>query len=142
MIKISKLSGEMYQINDEEIPVGIDTVKDIIASVDGDDKVLEQLTEETPVEIIEKIANRGTVVNIYEVDYPAPSDPNKETQEMASRVDEYNDFVTQNLFPGVSAEDIVVEMRQPDKQGPGKLFNEQELRDKAHQKKSWRQKLL
>lgn len=115
MIKISKVGEDLYQINNQEIPIDRQSAIELVASTGNSGEVVMNHVDVTGFhELLEVTSNTGTVVNIYEVDYPQPKDPNKETQEMSRSVDEYNDFVTQNLFPGVSAEDIVVEMRQPD----------------------------
>lgn len=139
--KVSKI-GELYQLNRSETPLDITSLRELLkesSNISNINDWLDRLDERGENEFELRTAEKGTVVNIYEVDYPTPSDPDKETQEMAASVDEYEDFVTQNLFPGVIPEDIIVTQREHKKDGPVKLFNEQELRN--YSKKYWREVL-
>lgn len=112
-IKLTSLGNDLYQLGSEEIPLEEAQIKVLINSLG--------LSEERAREIIEKAqkegstimsskreSNKGVVVNLYEVDYSMPKDPNRETQELASHLDEYNDFVTQYIFPGKELSDIEV----------------------------------
>lgn len=60
---------------------------------------------------IVKEADTGVIVDMYEVDYPTPKSPLKQTQELAHYLDEQRDFVTQYLFPGSEVEDILVNVQ-------------------------------
>ena len=145
--KVSKI-GELYQINNSNTPLDITSLRELLkesSNVSNMNDWLDILDEKGNNEFELKTAEKGTVVNIYEVEYPTPSDPNKETQEMARAVDEYEDFITQNLFPGITPEDIIVTQREHKediKMGPGRFFNEKELRDKAKNvKRGWKRTL-
>jgi len=65
---------------------------------------------------------KGVVVDMYEVEYPVPANPLKETEALAEHLDEQNDFINQYLFPSTSTEDVLVTLQQreednaPDKQ--------------------------
>ncbi len=61
-------------------------------------------------------AATGVVVDLYEVDYPEPADKYKETQTLMKHLDEYEDFVTQYLFPSTETEDVIV-MLHPEAEG-------------------------
>jgi len=143
--KVSKISEELYQINDSDTPIDSVSLRNILkySSDIPENNVntwLDTLNEKKENQF-EVTSNKGTVVNIYEVDYPQPSDPNKETQEMSKHLDEYEDAVSQNLFPGVPVEDILV-TTQDKVEGPGRFFTEKELRDYSKNKnvkKGWRQ---
>ena len=146
--KVSKI-GELYQINNSETPLDITSLRELLkesSNVSNMNDWLDILDEKGNNEFELKTAEKGTVVNIYEVEYPTPSDPNKETQEMARAVDEYEDFITQNLFPGITPEDIIVTQREHKediKMGPGRFFNEKELREKGKRgsKEHWKEVL-
>jgi hypothetical protein len=49
---------------------------------------------------------------MYEVDYPTPVDPMKQTEELASHLDEKRDFVMQHVFPETETTDVIVGLRQ------------------------------
>ena len=146
--KVSKI-GELYQINNSETPLDITSLRELLkesSTISNMNDWIDTLDEKGENEFELKTAEKGTVVNIYEVEYPTPSDPNKETQEMAASVDEYEDFVTQNLFPGVMPEDIIVTQREHKediKEGLGRLFNEKELRERGKRgsKEHWKKVL-
>jgi len=134
--KISKIGQDIYSVNDSEIPLNQTSVINlgINLGVKDTEKLMDDLDKKGSIEI--KTAERGTVVNVYEVEYPTPKNPDEETQEMAQHLDEYEDFITQNLFPGVESEDVVItteeslEANKPQvKGGPGRLFTEKELRE-------------
>lgn len=119
MIKVTSLKNGYFQLDNEEIPVDEPTLKALVASITGwdDAKVLTWLSglaEGKEAQLRTKLADIGTVVNIYEVEYPTPKDPNKATQELAGRVDEYNDFVSQQVLPDIPAADVIVKTRAQD----------------------------
>lgn len=112
-LKIAFVSDNLYQINNEDIPLEEAQIRVLINSFGISEErareIIENARKEGSVIISsKKESNKGVVVNLYEVDYPQPKDPNKETQELASHLDEYDDFVTQYIFPGETAEDIEV----------------------------------
>ena len=138
--KISKIDSNNYSVNDSEIP--IDKTSLINLGINLGVKDIEEFTErldrEGSIELEDKTAGKGSVVNIYEVDYPDTG--LDEIQEMQSHLNEKNDLIGQNFFPGVKSEDIVIttEKRIPDnevikepenfvKAGPGRFFTKQEL---------------
>lgn len=112
-IKVSFISDNLYQINNEEIPLEEQQIKVLVNSLGlSDDRAREIIDiskkEGSVILPISKESNKGVVVNLYEVDYPAPKDPNKETQELVSHLDEYEDFVTQYIFPGEEVKNMEV----------------------------------
>lgn len=110
-----KKTGNLYQIDDNEIPIDSTTLRETLTSLlQTDDvkvsKIMDDIDEkeETSLEVQ---GNKGVVVDLYEVDYQV-SDPMKETQNLAKSLDEKRDFVTQYLFPDSTTEDVLVGLRQ------------------------------
>lgn len=147
--KIAKIDDNIYQVNNGEIPIDTTSVRNLVqaSGIEDVNDFMDKLDEKGNIELEDNFitANKGTVVNVYEVDYPQPKDPNKESQEMVSYLDEYEDAVSQNIFPGVSVEDVIITTRENlknDKVGPGRFLNEQELREKAGNiKRGWKERL-
>lgn len=117
MIKIAKIDNDNYQVDDNEIPLSITDIRNVLTSYAGMSDIqasqwLDELDDKKENTFEEKIANKGVVVNMYEVDYNKPQDPNKETQEIAKHLNEYNDFVSQIVYPDTETEDVVVDLRK------------------------------
>lgn len=127
MIKIAKISNDLYQIDDNELPIDITELRQVVSSYGGlsdvdVSKKLDELDEKSEISL-EKQANTAVVVDMYEVDYPSPPDPMKETQEIAKNLDEKNDFVNQFIFPQAQTEDVVVDLHKNIKKQPTQKFN-------------------
>jgi len=143
--KVSKV-GDLYQINEGDTPIDITSLRSILKESNVKDEInnwLDSLDKEGE-NTFEVTANKGTVVNIYEVDYPVPSDPNKETQEISKYLDEYEDAISQQIFPGIPVEDILITTKTNDAKEKGvqqgRLFNEKELREKGKNiKRGWKE---
>ena len=140
--KVSKV-GDLYQINEGDTPIDITSLRGILKETNVNDinNWLDDLDKEGN-NAFEITADKGTVVNIYEVDYPTPKNPNLETQEISKHLDEYEDAISQQIFPGVPVEDVVVttqESLESKDVNEGRLFNEQELRDKGNVKRGWKE---
>ena len=145
-IKVSKIAENVYQIENNDIPIDIDSLKgllkeaSIIDSLDLD-KWLDTLDKKGENKFEVK-SNKGTVVNIYEVEYPIPRNPNEETQMMAKNLDEYKDFITQNLFPGVESEEIVITTKNEIKRQKRIPDMTRSLSGVRNVKKGWREVLV
>ncbi|MFA5398662.1 MAG: hypothetical protein WC346_21790, partial [Methanogenium sp.] len=142
--KVSKV-GDLYQINEGDTPIDITSLRGILkeTNITNINNWLDDLDKEGN-NTFEITADKGTVVNIYEVDYPTPKNPNLETQEISKHLDEYEDAISQQIFPGVPVEDVVVTTQESLKSkdvNEGRFFNEQELRDKANVKRGWKERL-
>ena len=114
-ILIKKI-GNLYQIDDNETPIESSTLRSTLASLnqlsDAEvSKVMDDIDEKGELSLTAE-ANTGIIVDLYEVEYPTPPDPEKSTQELARHLDERKDFVTQYLFPDSSTEDVIVGLRQ------------------------------
>jgi len=114
-IKIKKI-GNLYQIDDNETPIDAITLRETISSIMSfkdpeTSKMMDNIDEKGEVSLNTDDA-KGVIVDLYEVDYPAPADPQKATQDLAGHLDEKKDFVTQYLFPGSTTEDVIVGLRQ------------------------------
>ncbi len=112
---ITHLGNNLYQVNNEELVIDEIQVKNLIKSASqvSDvfvDSVVDSLQKGNSATL--KLANKGMVVNLYEVEYPAPKDPNKETQELAGRLNEYNDFVSQYIFPSSKPQDVIIGLKE------------------------------
>jgi len=134
--KIASLGNGYYSIDDSDVVADTALVNQLLQkqSFMSDEEVKDFLSSFQPGQTknFKVKANTGVVVNLYEVDYPAPPDPNEETQELAKHLDEYKDFVSQNIFPDTHIEDIVVDERSKIL-GPSK---------KKVAKVGWREKLI
>lgn len=119
---ISSIGSGFYQFDKNDVPLEEAQVSSLITDHFSFDpkkaaSALRQLKEVGTLRISEtskRTANKGTIVDIYEVEYPAPANPMKETEELASHLDEQEDFIVQNLYPGISSEDIAVDILQHD----------------------------
>ena len=116
MIKIAKISEGIYRVDDNDMPVDLTIVRQIAENYGGLSNVeaskwLDELDVKNENQLEAK-ANTGVVVNIYEVDYPPPRNPNDATQEIAKNLDEYKDAVSQQIFPDSQTEDVVVDLRK------------------------------
>ncbi|MCK9543229.1 MAG: hypothetical protein M0R03_14505 [Novosphingobium sp.] len=116
MIKIAKISENLFQVDDNELPISITEVRQIANGYGGLDNIeaskwIDEL-EEKGEHQLEAKANKGVVVNMYEVDYPPPQDPNKESQQVVKYLDEYDDAISQQVFPGVETKDVVVDLHK------------------------------
>jgi 8-oxo-dGTP pyrophosphatase MutT (NUDIX family) len=127
--KITYLQDSFFNINNSDVAVEELQIKNLLKSQANitDDEVddwVKEIKEKGSKEFPIKEANKGVIVNMYEVDYPMPRDPNKETQEMASHLDDNKDFVNQYLFPGSETQDIIVGLRSDVlEEGEGKKKN-------------------
>ncbi len=116
MIKISSIGDDQYKFNDQEISLdktdtitllanltnmNVEAATEAIENIDSDREFEGRQEDPTNTEI-------GTIVDVYEVHYPKPTDPMKETQELASHLNEHDNFVTQYLFPGSNVNEIGV----------------------------------
>lgn len=54
----------------------------------------------------------GVVVDMYEVEYPTPQNPDDETKNLEAYLDYNRDFVTQYTFPGSKSPDVIVGLRE------------------------------
>jgi hypothetical protein len=135
--KIAKLNDNMYQVNECDIPIDITSARELIKSFGVEDinGFMDDLDSKGSIEFEEKFANRGVVVNMYEVDYSASRNSNNETQEMISHLDENTDFITQNLFPGSKVEDIIVELKNKREED----FDNVKRNQFSRKKSFWRQ---
>ena len=114
-ITIKKV-GNLYQIDDNETPIDSATLRSTLASLTNSDdpkvsSIMDDIDEKSELSL-EVTANTGIVVDLYEVDYPPPTDPEKATQDLASHLNEKKDFVTQYLFPDRHTEDVIIGLRQ------------------------------
>ncbi len=147
MVKVAKISDNLYQLDNNEIPIDNDSLKGILKESSSIEEAsinnwLDELDDKGENSFKISQSGKGTVVNIYEVDYPQPEDPNKETQEMMKYLDEYEDAISQQLFPGVPVDDVLVTTQKDEKEGQGRFFTEQELREKAKNvKRGWKERL-
>ena len=113
MFKVAALANGEYKYNDQDIPLDKEGMSSLISTLTGADKtaaneIVDSMKDGAEVELDEANTEIGTVVDVYEVHYPKPADPAKETQEIASHLDEYKDFVTQYLFPGSEVNEVGV----------------------------------
>lgn len=114
-ITIKKV-GNLYQVADNETPIDATTLREMIKSLsqksDADvSKVMDNIDNqgETSLDVGNE---KGVIVDLYEVPYTKPADPEKETQELARHLNEKKDFVTQYLFPGSTTNEVIVGLRQ------------------------------
>ena len=110
--KVSYIAEDAFQVDNETVPLDEQSLVQLAQELGGWDEGrargwVEQVKLKKVGEL-ETEANKGVVVDLYEVDYPAPADPMKETEQLASHLDEHRDFITQYLFPGSDSQDIVV----------------------------------
>ena len=118
--KISKIDEDIYQIDDNEIPLDVTSTRNLIESLGNQDinDVMDEIDKEGSIDL--KTAEKGSVVEVYEVTYPDGED----IQEYVKK----KDLVSQDLFPGVESEDINV-----------KVMPKNDLQ--VNSKKSWREVL-
>ena len=110
--KVSYIAEDAFQVDNETVPLDEQSLVQLAQEMGGWDEGsargwVEQVKLKKVGEL-ETEANKGVVVDLYEVNYPAPADPMKETEQLASHLDEHKDFITQYLFPGSDSQDIVV----------------------------------
>ena len=116
-LKITHLGNSLYQIGDNDVPVTVDTLVQLVtSSLYQDDELaaqewVAQLDKEGTKELPMKTADKGVIVDLYEVDYTSP-DPMKDTQELARHLNEKEDFVTQYLFPGSETDEVLIGLRR------------------------------
>ena len=113
--KITKLSSGFYQLDNNETPLDEESLLNLVLSSKEVSNMEEAREWVGGVEVegsLSIVGDTGVIVDIYEVDYPHPVDPKKETQELAFRLDEDSDFITQHLFPGADVEDVVVVLQE------------------------------
>jgi hypothetical protein len=111
--KVAYLGEGMFQVGNNDIPLDETSLLQLVQSyADLDDGKaltwLDEIKQTKSGQLQEKEANRGVIVDLYEVEYPTPTNPLKETEDLASHLDEKKDFVTQYLFPGNETKDITV----------------------------------
>lgn len=115
-LTINHLGDSLYQIGDNDVPIDKDTLISMISSSLSLNDIatlewLGELEKEGAKELIVKTGEQGVIVDLYEVEYDV-TDPMKATQELASHLDEREDFVTQYLFPGSVTEEVLIGLRQ------------------------------
>lgn len=149
MIKITSLDNGFFQVDAADTPLDEAGLRHMVAAVSGwKPGEVEAFMETLKIEHradLEVTADIGTVVNIYEVEYPTPKDPNKATQELAGHLDEYKNFVSQQVFPDVKSEDILVKTRIPglaDSPGSSMRGGPAPHKKKLLQARRWRDILL
>jgi hypothetical protein len=114
--KVTFLGEGFFQLDDQSTPIDEESLKSFVkeAAAFDDAKAQEfvQDVKDSAHADLQITATKGIIVDLYEVDYPAPADPMKETEALASHLDEKHDFVTQYIFPQTETEDIVVDLRK------------------------------
>jgi hypothetical protein len=113
IIKVAYVGEGMFQVGDSDIPYDETSLLQLVQSYADLDDVkaltwIDEIKQTKQGQLQEKEANRGVIVDLYEVEYPTPTNPLKETEDLASHLDEKKDFVTQYLFPGNETKDITV----------------------------------
>ena len=134
--KISKIDDNIYQINQDEIPLDITSTRNLIESLGNKDinDIMDKIDTEGSMELV--TAEKGSIVEIYEVDYT-------EGENIQKYIDKKKDLVSQDLFPGVESEDIdITILPKQNNLEPTKVSQLSERywrrREKFH-KRSWRQ---
>lgn len=113
---ITKLSSGMYQLDDNPVPIDQESLLALANKDYGFDSdsldIWKRNLDAQGAAALETDASKGVVVDMYEVEYPAPMDPNKETEDLASHLNEKRDFITQYLFPQTETNDVIVGLRE------------------------------
>ena len=114
--KISYLGNNLFQLDDSTIPLETEDIKRLAMDAgkmsECQAKAFLEKLESSGEADPETTAATGVVVNVYEVDYAPPKDPNLETQQLGSTVRENRDFITQYLFPSTNTQDVIVGLRK------------------------------
>jgi hypothetical protein len=115
--KVAYIGEGLFQVGESEVPYEEASLKQLASSLSGMDDIktqtwIEEVIQTKQGQLEEKTADTGVIVDLYEVDYPTPSDPLKQTEELASHLDERKDFVTQYVFPATETKDVIVGLRQ------------------------------
>ncbi len=123
--KISSLDDGNYIVEGSDKTLDRNQVTDLLKSISTVPDIDEFFRNvhhygEYPFEVK---ANTGVIVDLYEVEYPEPSDPIKETEELASHLDEIKDFQTQYLYPDSTTQDIIVGLRSEMMPDGSKVIN-------------------
>jgi len=140
--KVSYLGEGLYQLDNDSIPLDEETLKRVVAEIHSDwgvtslESWLKELKEKKESSLNVQ-SSKGVVVNLYEVDYPPPKDPRKETQQVAQYVDEPRDFITQYIFPSSTSEDVLIGLRSDILADEEKLYKEN-IPDRETRESSWR----
>ena len=113
IIKVAYVGEGMFQVGDSDIPYDETSLLQLVQSYADLDDVqalnwIDKVKQSKQGSFEEKKANKGVIVDLYEVEYPTPANPLKETEDLASHLDERKDFVTQYLFTGNETKDITV----------------------------------
>ncbi|MFA5396576.1 MAG: hypothetical protein WC346_11270 [Methanogenium sp.] len=140
--KVAYIDENIFQIGDDSVPIDELSLTRLAQSLSSMDETqaknwVEQVKQTKEGNLEEKTAEKGVIVDMYEVDYPPPANPMKETEELASRLNEKEDFVTQYVFPSSETQDVLVGLRQDIlKEKPTEV---PELKEAT--KRNWRQVL-
>lgn len=144
MNKVSYIGNWLYQIDNDTTPIDEESLKHILLESGLDEVQAGTWLEEArmgEVKELDVTARKGVIVDLYEVDYPTPSSPQKETQELARNLDEEHDFITQYLFPGATTEEVIVGLRSdilsPKKYPKKKLLTIQGIDRRKLVKRAW-----
>jgi 8-oxo-dGTP pyrophosphatase MutT (NUDIX family) len=107
LIKITALEDDIYQLNDNEIPIDNEELNGILSSYvppEKIEKVSQQLKQEKTVEIpLEKQADTGVVVDMYEVDYN-PTDKPEAT--ISQSLDRDKDLINETVIPNTDVSKV------------------------------------
>lgn len=116
--KIANVGDNVYQLDENEAGLNRDNVFEVLTRAFGitsekANEIIDKVEKKRGEiqEILEKTAEKGVIVDMYEVDYPAPTDPMKETEDLASHLDERKDFITQYLYPQTTTDQIIIGLR-------------------------------
>lgn len=116
-LKITSLRNGYYQLNSNDIPIDKEQVTHIVNSLVNKEKSTELLKSLEKTGTVDlsfsniKVSNKERIIDLYEVEYSAPADSMKTTQDLANHLDEKHDFVTQYLFPDTDSEDTVISIK-------------------------------
>mgnify|MGYP000853816142 CR=1 FL=1 len=103
---VSKIGEDFYQINGSEIPVDKDTLSDMLqetAQLSNTEITnwYSRIEIEGTNSFIDKIADKSTIVEMYEVEHPKGADVNKHLHRQ-------RDLESKEIFPGILPEEITI----------------------------------
>ena len=115
--KVAYIGDGLFQVGENTVPVDESSLVALARDVAHLDEIqaftwIDEVKQLKQGQLEEKTADTGVIVDLYEVDYPTPSDPMKQTEDLASHLDERKDFVTQYVFPATETKDVIVGLRQ------------------------------
>jgi hypothetical protein len=100
IVKVTSLGRDIYKVGDNDVPVGKQELEAIVKSsnsiFEDEHKFWAALLADKEAEL-KVTADTGTVVDMYEVDYPAGAADN----DIAMSVDPEKDLVSETVMPGV-----------------------------------------